>query len=114
MPDFDYSRAFHPPAPALPVQIGRTSSESHEIILALLDTGSDMTSIPPAVVRRLDMVQVDSIRVRRFIDGARREELAAVFQAQDYSATMPSPLKQSWYYRSRLSLLYSVLWFVPS
>ena len=62
-------------------------------MLALLDTGSDMTSIPPSIVERFEMPQVNEARIRVYDvnTGARRVEKRPVVQAHiDLGGSLPA------------------------
>jgi len=44
-----------PPAPILPIRLGRPGTEPNVLLVALVDTGADATVIPPALAMRLDL-----------------------------------------------------------
>ncbi len=44
-----------PPAPILPIRLGRPGAEPNVLLVALVDTGADATVIPPALAMRLDL-----------------------------------------------------------
>jgi hypothetical protein len=91
VPEFDYSQDWDPPAPVIEVQIASISTDQHEPILALLDTGADQSVIPPSVIQRLKMPQVDEMDVLVYQEGRRRQETVPVFQAHlDLGAALPS------------------------
>jgi predicted aspartyl protease len=60
---FDYSDAYDPPAPILPLRLSHPSAEAGVMVVALLDTGADVTMMPRDVVRRLALPLVARTRV---------------------------------------------------
>ena len=59
----DYSRQFQPPAPFLEIRVAATDQSRPAIVPALVDTGSDVTSIPLTVARALGLTPQGSVRV---------------------------------------------------
>jgi predicted aspartyl protease len=61
---FDYDLAKDPPAPMLPILIGRPGGHPAVSVVALVDSGADATVIPQSVARRLRLPPIGTIRVR--------------------------------------------------
>ncbi len=61
---FDYDTARDPPAPILPLLVGRPGLPPTISLVALVDTGADATVIPQSVARRLRLPAIGSILVR--------------------------------------------------
>jgi predicted aspartyl protease len=64
--DYQYDRAFQPPAPVVQVQIGVPGAESPVDLIALLDSGSDISVLPAGVVERLYLRRADIVQVQGF------------------------------------------------
>ncbi len=52
---FAYDLKRNPPAPILPVRLGRPGADPHLFLTALVDTGADATVIPQALAGQLDL-----------------------------------------------------------
>lgn len=50
-----YDTKRNPPAPILPIRIGRPGTDPSVLLTALVDTGADATIIPRALARRLNL-----------------------------------------------------------
>ncbi len=50
-----YDLKRNPPAPILPIRIGRPGTDPSVLVTALVDTGADATIIPRALARRLNL-----------------------------------------------------------
>lgn len=61
---FDYDVSRDPPAPILPLLVGRPGLPPTISVVALVDTGADITVIPQSVARRLRLPAIGSVRVR--------------------------------------------------
>lgn len=56
---YQYDNAgFQPPAPVVRIRVGAPGAESREELSALLDSGSDVSVVPVALVRRLGLRRV--------------------------------------------------------
>jgi len=88
---FNYNAAlFNPPAPALKVELrspAMPETSTSEEVIALIDTGADISCIPLEFVRRLDLKEVDSVRFGRADE---REE--AFEERKVYSVHLTVPL----------------------
>lgn len=58
-----YSEEYDPPAPVLSVRLGSPSGGTGVHLVALVDTGADLTVMPVAVVRSLSLPVVATTRV---------------------------------------------------
>lgn len=58
-----YDLQRNPPAPVLPMRIGRPGADPAVLLVALVDTGADATVIPSALARRLDLPMVADVAV---------------------------------------------------
>lgn len=92
MREFSYSSEFDPPAPALDIGIGTTSIAPHDRVLALIDTGSDMTSVPPSLIDRLGLPQVNEVVIEAFdATGSKRRFQRPVVSAHlDLGESLPA------------------------
>ena len=61
---FEYDASREPPAPTLPLLLGRPGSSPTVSLVALVDTGADITVSPQSVARRLRLPAIGSSRVR--------------------------------------------------
>jgi len=52
-----------PPAPILPIRLGRPGTDPNVLLVALVDTGADATVIPPALAMRLDLPVLAEVAV---------------------------------------------------
>lgn len=52
-----------PPAPILPIRLGRPGTDPNVLLAALVDTGADATVIPPALAMRLDLPVLAEVAV---------------------------------------------------
>jgi predicted aspartyl protease len=52
-----------PPAPILPIRLGRPGTDPNVLLTALVDTGADATVIPPALAMRLDLPVLAEVAV---------------------------------------------------
>ncbi len=68
---FEYDRAKSPPMPVLPIKIGATAGSEDAAVVALVDTGADITLIPDRLARQLRLPAVGEVTVRG-VTGARR------------------------------------------
>lgn len=88
---FSYNATlFSPPAPALKIELrspAMSETSTPEMVIALIDTGADISCIPLELVRRLNLKEVDSIRFGRADE---REE--AFEERKVYSVHLTVPL----------------------
>jgi len=59
-----YSSAFRPPAPVLSVRVGAPGREPLLGVVALVDSGADLSVIPLAAIQALELPQVGKTRIR--------------------------------------------------
>jgi len=59
-----YSSAFRPPAPVLALRVGAPGRETALGLVALVDTGADLSVLPRAVVEALALPQVSTTRIQ--------------------------------------------------
>ncbi len=52
-----------PPAPILPIRLGRPGADPNVLLAALIDTGADATVIPPALAVRLNLPVLAEVAV---------------------------------------------------
>lgn len=69
---FDYDISRDPPAPILPLLVGRPNLSPTISLVALVDTGADATVIPQSVAKRLGLPVIGSVLVRG-VGGAARQ-----------------------------------------
>jgi hypothetical protein len=69
---FEYHNTFDPPAPVITVHVGRSDGEQHEPVLALLDSGADISVVPPEIISRLGLVPIGEMQAVVIEDGVRR------------------------------------------
>ena len=58
-----YDRGHIPPAPVLQVTVASLARRRHEIVPALLDTGSDITAIPARLVDAFHLYPIGRLRL---------------------------------------------------
>lgn len=63
MPRYRYSRQYEPPAPLLPVRVGRPGSAPVVLLSALVDTGADLCVLPQGLPARLHLPAVGRLAV---------------------------------------------------
>ncbi len=66
-----------PPAPILPLRVGVPRGEATVAVVALVDSGADMTVLPQAVVRQIGLPAIGEITVRGVGGASRRVPLYA-------------------------------------
>jgi predicted aspartyl protease len=71
-----YSEEYDPPAPVVAIRLGLPSGGAGVHVMALVDTGADMTVMPVAAVQSLSLPIVGTIRVAG-VTGATRATLHA-------------------------------------
>jgi predicted aspartyl protease len=59
-----YSAAFVPPAPVLALRVGAPGRETTLAVLALVDTGADLSVLPRELVGTLGLPQVSTTRIQ--------------------------------------------------
>ncbi len=69
MPRYQYSTEYAPPAPILPVRIGRPGAALTVFLPALVDTGADLSVLPQGLPTHLELPVVDRLAVAGF-DGS--------------------------------------------
>jgi predicted aspartyl protease len=67
-----YSADFRPPAPVLPVRVGVPGGDAGLALVALVDTGADLSVVPASVVRTLALPRTSTLRIRG-VTGAAEE-----------------------------------------
>ncbi len=58
-----YDQQRNPPAPILPIRLGRPGTDPSVLVTALVDTGADATMIPRALARRLNLPVLGEVGV---------------------------------------------------
>lgn len=66
MPRFTYSGEYSPPAPVLPIAVGRPQDAGVVLVPALVDTGADLTVLPADVVAQLRLPHTGRAAVAGF------------------------------------------------
>ncbi|MDR7520630.1 MAG: hypothetical protein QN123_13820 [Armatimonadota bacterium] len=61
---FPYDARRSPPAPVLPVRLGPPRAEPATAVLALVDSGADLTVLPEGLPQALGLPQVSEVTVR--------------------------------------------------
>jgi predicted aspartyl protease len=61
---FEYDARLDPPAPVLPVRIAPPGEAEGVLLLALIDSGADITVIPESVTAQADLPVTGNVRVR--------------------------------------------------
>ncbi len=63
MPRYRYGRQYDPPAPVLPVRVGRPGTTPAVLLSALVDTGADLSVLPQGLPARLRLPAVGRLTV---------------------------------------------------
>lgn len=63
MPRYNYGRQYDPPAPLLPVRVGRPGAAPAVFLSALVDTGADLSVLPRGLPARLGLPAVGRLTV---------------------------------------------------
>lgn len=63
MPRYQYGRQYHPPAPVLPLRVGRPGTAPAVLVPALVDTGADLSVLPQGLPARLRLPAVGRLAV---------------------------------------------------
>ncbi len=63
MPRYLYENRYTPPAPVLPVRIGRPGGLPEVFLSALVDTGADISVLPQGLPGRLGLPAVDRVTI---------------------------------------------------
>lgn len=63
MPRYPYGRQYHPPAPVLPLRVGRPGAAPAVLVPALVDTGADLSVLPQGLPARLQLPAVGRLAV---------------------------------------------------
>ena len=71
MPRYSYERRYTPPAPVLPMRVGRPGAVPTVFLSALVDTGADISVFPQGLPARLNLPAVDRVVVAG-VDGLPR------------------------------------------
>lgn len=71
MPRYPYGRQYAPPAPILPVRVGRPGSRPAVLLAALVDTGADLSVLPGGLPGRLGLPIIGRLTVAG-VDGLPR------------------------------------------
>lgn len=74
---FAYDRRRSPPAPVLPVRVGPPGAEVAAALLALVDSGADLTVLPDGLPASLDLPAVGKLTVRGVAGSAQATVYAA-------------------------------------
>ncbi len=71
MPRYPYERRYTPPAPVLPVRVGRPGAVPTVLVAAMVDTGADLSVLPRGLPAHLGLPTVGRLTVAG-IDGLPR------------------------------------------
>lgn len=63
MPRYLYEKRYTPPAPVLPMRIGRPGTRPEVFLSALVDTGADISVLPQGLPGRLGLPAVDRVTI---------------------------------------------------
>lgn len=63
MPRYLYEKRYTPPAPVLPMRIGRPGAQPEVFLSALVDTGADISVLPQGLAGRLGLPAVDRVTI---------------------------------------------------
>ncbi len=63
MPRYLYEKRYTPPAPVLPLRVGRPGAEPEVFLSALVDTGADISVLPQGLPGRLGLPAVDRVSI---------------------------------------------------
>ncbi len=77
---FPYDRRRSPPAPVLPVRVGVPGAEPAAALLALVDSGADLTVLPQGVPAALGLPAVGQLTVRGVAGSAQATVYAAALE----------------------------------
>lgn len=67
---YDYDFSYSPAAPVVQIEVGSSLSEQTHQLMAMVDSGSDATLLPTALLRQLRARRVDT-RILRTVTGIR-------------------------------------------
>ncbi len=70
MPRYPYETRYTPPAPILPMRVGRPGAMPTVLLSALVDTGADLSVLPHGLPARLGLPAVDRVVIAG-VDGLR-------------------------------------------
>ena len=73
MPRYRYATRYLPPAPVLPLRVGRPGDVPQVLLSALVDTGADLSVLPQGLPGRLDLPVVGRLPVAG-VDGVPRPQ----------------------------------------
>lgn len=83
MPRYPYATRYTPPAPILPVRVGRPGSTPTVLLAALMDTGADLSVLPLELPARLRLPVIGRLAVAGVDGFARSLPLYAVQMSID-------------------------------
>lgn len=63
MTRYPYDRRYSPPAPVLPLRVGRPGTTPEVFLSGLVDTGADISVLPQGLPTRLGLPAVDRVNV---------------------------------------------------
>lgn len=75
-----YSTEYDPPAPVVPVRLGSPSGGAGALVVALIDTGADVTVMPLAVVQNLALPVVATTRIAGVVGATRANVHAGILE----------------------------------
>lgn len=76
---YSYSRRFWPPAPFLEIRVAAAAQSRPATVPALVDTGSDVTSIPLTVAQALQLRPLGPAEVEGVAEGQIEREMFRAF-----------------------------------
>ncbi len=74
---FRYSAEHQPPCPVLPLRLAAPQGGAGIAVVALVDTGADLTLIPENLARTLDLPVVSRVRIEGILGAAESVEVLA-------------------------------------
>ena len=83
MPRHRYGTQYDPPAPLLPIRVGRPGTTPNVLLAALVDTGADLSVLPQGLPARLRLPAVGRLVVAGVEGLPRPQSLYAVEVALD-------------------------------
>ncbi len=72
-----YSAEYEPPCPVLTIRVAAPSGGAAFALLAVVDTGADITLVPEALARTLDLPVVSHVRIAGVTGAAARADVLA-------------------------------------
>ena len=77
---FRFDVTWSPPAPVITVAVAARADDEHVLFRALLDSGADVSVLPPTVVEGLNLYATESRDLEAFDDGVQRRHAADLYE----------------------------------